>query len=92
MDFVHYDNEIVLYGDNKQVLANVTFPNVSENIVNVNHTFVDSSQRGKGIANNLMQELVKNLERTDRKAILTCSYAMSWFEKNPQYGKFVKNR
>ena len=92
MDFVHYDNEIVLYGDNKKVLANVTFPSISENIVCVNHTFVDASQRGKGVANKLMQELVKNLENTNRKAKLTCSYAIAWFEKNPEYVRFVENR
>ena len=90
MEFVHY--EIVLYGDANKVLANVTFPNISKNVVCVNHTFVDESQRGKGVAAKLMLELVKDLENTNRKAKLTCSYAISWFSKNPQYGKVVENR
>lgn len=90
MDFTHYDNEIVLYGEDNEVLANVTFPKVSENVVNVNHTFVHESQRGKKIASKLMEELVKNLEKTNRKAILTCSYAISWFSKNPEYSRLVQ--
>lgn len=90
MEFTHYDNEIVLYGENNEVLANVTFPNVGDGVVNVNHTFVDESQRGKKIASKLMEELVKNLEKTNRKAVLTCTYAISWFEKNPEYSRFIQ--
>ena len=79
-----------MYGKNNEVLANVTFPTIEEGVVNVNHTFVHESQRGKKIAGKLMEELVKNLEKTNRKAILTCTYAISWFSKNPEYSRFIQ--
>ena len=89
MGFVHYDNEIVFLGNKNEILANVTFPLISEDVVNVNHTFVDASQRGKGIAQELMEELVKNLNKTNRKAIVTCSYAKKWFSENPRYRELI---
>ena len=87
--FVHYSNEIMFLDDKGEMLANVTFPSVKENIVNVNHTFVDISQRGRGIAQKLMEELVKDLKSTNRKAILTCSYAKKWFNEHPSCNEFV---
>ena len=87
MNFVYYENEIVLLGEEGEMLARVTFPKVSEGIVDVNHTFVDVNQRGKGLAKKMMEELVKYLKSTNRKAIVTCSYAKKWFEENPEYAE-----
>ena len=89
MRCIHYSNEIVFLNDKDEMLANVTFPSVKENVVNVNHTFVDSSLRGRGIAQKLMEELVKDLESTNRKSIITCSYAKKWFAEHPNYNEFI---
>lgn len=98
MTFTHYQNKIVLYNDSDQVLAEVTFPNVNldsdnceklERIVDVNHTFVDSSLRGQGIAQQLMLALAKQLQKENKKAILTCSYAKKWFADHPEYQELV---
>ena len=89
VEYIHYEYEIVAIYNNEQV-ANVTFPEEYEGVVNVNHTFVRDDFRGRNIAGQLMMELVSNLEETNRKAILTCPYAVEWFLKNPQYSKFVK--
>lgn len=85
MEFIHTENQIGLYDENHKLLAEVTFPTLKEGVVQVNHTFVDASLRGQGIANQLMLELVKELQDTDRKAVPTCSYAVSWFETHPEY-------
>ena len=50
----------------------------------VTHTVVDESVRGRGIAGQLMKELVKELREDGRKAELSCSYAVRWFEKHPE--------
>ena len=89
MEYKHYDNEIVGICDN-EIVANVTFPDETDGVVNVNHTFVKEEFRGRNIAGELMMELVKNLDKTQRVAILTCPYAVKWFLKNPQYSRFVK--
>ena len=84
MEFTHNDNQIAIYNQDYVVIAEVTFPAVEGNIVNVDHTYVNDVLRGQGIAGKLMNELVQNLRTTNRKATLTCSYAVSWFEKHPE--------
>lgn len=90
MNFVHNENQIALYSETGDLLAEITFPNIDENTVDVNHTFVDSSLRGQGIAGKLMQELVGELEEKGLKAVATCSYAQGWFEKHAEYAHLVK--
>ncbi|MGN6714847.1 hypothetical protein SAMN02745136_04153 [Anaerocolumna jejuensis DSM 15929] len=82
MDFKHETNRIYLEDAAGKMVAEVTFPDVNENSVEINHTFVDDSLRGQGVAGKLMEELVKRLRTEGKTAVLTCSYAISWFEKN----------
>lgn len=89
MEFKHESNRIYLENEEGKMIAEVTFPEVSRDIVNVNHTFVDDSLRGQGIAGRLMEELVKRLKEDKKKAQLTCSYAVMWFEKNNQYRDLI---
>lgn len=84
MDFIHEENRIYLIDPNNQTIAEVTFPDVQDNIVNIDHTFVDPSLRGQGIAGKLMEETVKHLRTKQKKAQLTCSYAVSWFKEHPE--------
>ena len=55
---------------------------ISIRTVEINHTFVDASLRGQGIAGKLMTELISELEKRISKRVPTCSYAVSWFEKH----------
>ncbi len=84
MEYRHEKNLIALYDESGERLARVEFPAVGENIVEVTHTVVDESVRGRGIAGQLMKELVKELREDGRKAELSCSYAVRWFEKHPE--------
>lgn len=90
MDFKHNENQIALYSEAGDLLAEITFPYADETTVDVNHTFVDSSLRGQGIAGKLMEELVSDLEKRGLNAVPTCSYARKWFEKHEEYGHLVK--
>ena len=90
MDFIYEKNRIMLPGDNGAILAEVSFPDVDTDTVNIEHTFVDDSLRGQGVAGKLMEAAAKQLRETDKKAVLTCSYAVKWFEKHPEYSSVVK--
>lgn len=90
MDFTHNKNQIALFSETGDMLAEVTFPNIDENTVDINHTFVDNSLRGQGIAGKLMEELTADLEKGALKAVPTCSYAQRWFEKHTEYAHLVK--
>lgn len=90
MNFTYTKNQIGLYHFDDHLLAEVTFPDVDANTVNINHTFVDDSLRGQGIAGQLMKAAAEQLRLEGKKAILTCSYAIKWFETHPEYNDLLK--
>lgn len=89
MEFTHNKNQIALYTEDGKLLAEITFPNINDKTVDINHTFVDQSLRGQGIAGKLMEELIQELENRNLTAIPTCSYAVKWFEKHPEHGNLL---
>ena len=46
MDFTYNSNQIALLGEDDKLLAEVTFPEIDKDTVNIDHTFVDPSLRG----------------------------------------------
>lgn len=92
MDFKRNENQIALYSETGALLAEVTFPYTDESriAVEVDHTFVDASLRGQGIAGKLMDELADELKKRGLTAVPTCSYAVHWFEKHPEQAHLLK--
>ncbi|MEL7648321.1 MAG: GNAT family N-acetyltransferase [Sedimentibacter sp.] len=91
MEFKHESNRIFLENEEGKTIAEVTFPETSDNKVNINHTFVDGSLRGQGVADKLLTELAAKLKNNNKKAVPTCSYAVGWFEKHPEYQDLIEN-
>lgn len=85
MEFIYNENQVTLTNEDEQVFAEVTFLDVDEDTVNINHIFVDASLRGQGIAGKLLEATAKYLREQDKNVILSCSYAIKWFEKHPEY-------
>lgn len=90
MDFIFKEDRVVLLNEEEKVIAEVTFPSVDAYTVDIDHTFVDDSLRGQGVAGKLMEAAAGYLKEHGKKAVLTCSYAVKWFEKHPEYGDVVK--
>jgi predicted GNAT family acetyltransferase len=44
---------------------------VEKDVVNINHTFVDNSLRGQGIAGQLMKQTAEYLRQNNKKAVLS---------------------
>lgn len=72
-----------------EVVAEVTFPEVEPGIVEINHTFVDESLRGQGIAGQLLGRAVATIAASGYRARPTCSYAVRWFEKHPEHADLL---
>lgn len=68
--------------ENDCIMGYVTFPKREDNILDLNHTVVNPSYQGQGIAAKLIKEVVEYAKKEDFKIIPTCSYAEKWFEKN----------
>ncbi|MEY8354785.1 GNAT family N-acetyltransferase [Lachnospiraceae bacterium 54-53] len=92
MNFIYNPNQIALFHSDNNLLAEVTFPDIDQNTVNINHTFVDDSLRGQGVAGQLMEAAANHLRSHGKKAVLTCPYAVSWFKKHPEYNDLVTDK
>ena len=82
MDFIFDSGRIYLENTGGELLAELTYEEISEGTVNIVKVFVDESLRGKGVAGKLMTQLVEMLRKDERKAYPTCSYAVKWFREN----------
>lgn len=90
MEFIQEENKIYLNDENNHMLAVVTFPKLQDNIVNIDHTFVDPSLRGQGVAGKLMEAAVAYFRSNGIKAKPTCSYAVKWFSEHPEAQDVLK--
>lgn len=84
MEFNYDDNIIFITDDDNRRIAEITFPEVKDGLVSINHTYVDDSLRGQGIAGKLVSEAYDSIKKQEKKAILTCPYAVEWFEQHPE--------
>lgn len=89
MDFITERNMIYVCDDSK-TLAEVTFPNIDDTTVDINHTFVDPSLRGQGIAGKLMILAYETIKQQGYKAVVTCPYAIKFFKENKAYQDILK--
>lgn len=89
MAFVVYENTIV-YKENGTVLAEIAYPPVGINLVDICKTHVDESLRGQGMAAQLMERAVEELRKSKRQAVASCSYAVKWFDEHPEQGDILK--
>jgi len=86
MELIHEQNRIFACDDSgKAVIAEITFPAVTDGKVNINHTYVDPAFRGRGVAGELVQAAADDARRNNLKVKATCSYAQKWFQTHPQY-------
>ena len=80
--FQKSSNRIYMNDENGRMIAEITFPETSPGTFTINHTYVDHSLRGQGIASQLVQTAVEEIRSRGGKVRATCSYAASWLEKN----------
>ena len=85
MRYVEEKEKISLLNDEGKELAYVEFPFFEEGKAEVTHTIVDPSLGGQGIAGILTEKMAEKLRRENARAELTCSYAIRWFGKHPEY-------
>lgn len=84
MNFITETERIYSTDPNGKLLAEITFPLIDGTAI-INHTFVDNSLRGMGIASEVMQLAVDKIIADGNRIMATCPYAVSWLEKHPEY-------
>lgn len=76
--------------ENKELLAEITFPEVTETLVDINHTYVSDKLRGQGVASKLVQAVVDELVKENKTCLTSCSYAKAWFDKHPEIANTLR--
>ena len=82
MEFIKENSKIYSIDKNKKIIAEITFYESKNGVFSIDHTFVDESLRGQGIAGKLVEMAVEEIEKRGGKVEATCSYAKKWLEKN----------
>lgn len=82
MRFLHEKNRVYVEDEGDKLIAEVTFPQREDGVMEINHTFVAPILRGKGIAAELMKEACQEIRKQEKKAEATCPYAVKWFEEH----------
>lgn len=84
MEWQAQRDSISCVDEDGKVLAEVTFPEAERGVAEIDHTFVDESLRGQGVAGQLLARATAVISMSGLRARPTCSYAVSWFEKHPE--------
>lgn len=82
MNFKIESNRIFKEDENGKIIAEITFPETEKGVFCIDHTFVDDSLRGHGVAGQLVQLAVDKIKEQGGKVTAACSYAQHWLEKH----------
>ena len=86
MEFTKTNNGFFKYDENVRVIAEITYATTSNpNVVVADHTFVDSSLRGQGVAGKLLDVLVKDMADQNKKIKASCSYVVKKFQEDSSF-------
>lgn len=82
MEFEKIDNGYVKRNEQGEVIAEITFqPTADAKVVVADHTYVDPVLRGQGVAEKLLDHLVAEMAKENKKIKAQCSYVVAKFEK-----------
>lgn len=84
MTFKYEQNRIYAQETSGKLLAEITFPQ-QDDIYDINHTFVDDSLRGQGIAAKLVSAAAEQIRSAGGKTHASCPYAEKWFTQHLEY-------
>ncbi|MCI2033075.1 MAG: N-acetyltransferase [Lactobacillus sp.] len=91
MKFEHETNRFFKNDENGKLLAEVTFPDIDNGDAYViDHTFVDPSLRGQGIAAELVAAVVAKARAEHKLIEPLCPYAKHAFSVTPEYADVLR--
>ncbi len=84
MNYITENDRIYAKDDSDRIIAEITFPS-RNGLSIIDHTFVDSSLRGQGVAGELVKLAADKILSQGNRIGATCSYAVAWFKRHPEY-------
>ncbi|MEG0344023.1 GNAT family N-acetyltransferase [Acinetobacter sp. TY2] len=93
MQFQHVDNQqkgvFFLNDDQSNRIAEISYVWSGEHKIIADHTWVDNSLRGQGIARQLLDTLVDFAREKKLKIVPTCSYVDVMFRREKSYADVI---
>lgn len=75
------EKDIYFFEENDHVIAEMTFSMAGEQLMIIDHTFVNDNYRGQGLGKKLLYELVDLARDNNIKIVPLCPFAASVFAK-----------
>jgi len=82
LNYIEEENRVVIETDDKAFVGEVTFQRRGDDVLVVDHTFVDSNFRGQGIAEKLAIKAIEVAIDEKRKIVPACSYIKKYLDDN----------
>ncbi|WP_342354451.1 GNAT family N-acetyltransferase [Listeria grandensis] len=90
MEFVQGENRFFKEDENGKLIAEVTWVPSGDTLVILDHTFVDESLRGQGIASQLVEKVADTMRAEGKKINPTCPFAKAEFKRKPEKYNDIK--
>lgn len=90
MHYIIKEDRTEYRSEEGKILALQTFSEAGDGIAEIDHTEVDSSLKGQGIAGKITELTVVYLKNQGKKIIPSCSYVKSWFEGKAEYQELLE--
>lgn len=88
MEFKERKDRIVLVDGTKEI-GEIHWSPANDHLLIADHTFVDPTYRGQGLADQLLEKLVAKARRDDQKIMPMCPFVKKSFYDDPKTYKDV---
>ena len=83
-EFTKEGTAFVLHNEKGKKVAEIHYEETDKGYVIADHTVVDDRLRGQGIAEQLLDRLVAEMEKENKTIYATCSFVIWKFQENPE--------
>lgn len=90
MEIKEETNRLALYNDEGNEIGEMTWSNAGEDMMIIDHTYVDDTYRGQGLAAKLVAAGVEKARRDGIKIIPLCPFAKKEFAEKAEYGDVLR--
>ncbi len=85
MEMRHGENRFYIFdSDTHQEIGEIVYSTVKDNIISIDHTRVDETFQGHGLAGKLMNAMLDYADLNNLKIVPVCEYAKATFKKRPE--------
>ncbi len=89
MKFEQAGNGYIAKNDKGDKVAEITYSPAGDQFVIADHTCVAKELEGQGIAGQLLDHLVTEMDKQGKKIMPLCPYVVRKFEKEPEKYDFI---